>query len=228
MTFSDSVESQPTQLLQHALTKATKIVEHSTEWGLNQQREQEEDGDNINKDFSTDSLIIPPIRGSTSQYQFHWLAPTQPQVLHREQEIVGEGEDSQKENTPASNQNIMHERIARTRSPSPQTSSAKPIKGSHADSLNPRTASGIGKAKGEPPIDLCSLCITWRRYLYFSPHVCFLFVSSLSKNCATTSSTHQIPPCSIPSTTEIYLTRLAGFLRRSSITRSCCELHCTS
>jgi hypothetical protein len=162
MTFSDSVESQPTQLLQHALTTATKTVEHRKEWGLNEQREQEEDGDNISKDFSTDSILVPPAQGSTSQYQLNWLAPTQtqPQVVHREQEMVEEGEGSQKENTPTSNEN-KHEKVARTRSPSPQTSSTKPIKGSHADSLNSRTASGIGKANGEPPIHLYSLCIGW-------------------------------------------------------------------
>ncbi|OAX38923.1 hypothetical protein K503DRAFT_740390 [Rhizopogon vinicolor AM-OR11-026] len=144
---SDPVESQPTQLLQHALTTATKTVEHRKEWGLNEQREQEEDGDNISKDFSTDSILVPPAQSSTSPYQLNWLAPTQtqPQVVHKEQEMVEEGEDSQKENTPTSNEN-KHEKVARTRSSSPQSSSTKPIKGSHADSLNPRTASGTGKA----------------------------------------------------------------------------------
>jgi len=160
MTFSDPVESQPTQLLQHALTTATKTVEHRKEWGLNEQREQEEDGDNISKDFSTDSILVPPAQSSTSPYQLNWLAPTQtqPQVVHKEQEMVEEGEDSQKENTPTSNEN-KHEKVARTRSSSPQSSSTKPIKGSHADSLNPRTASGTGKANGEPPIHLYSLCV---------------------------------------------------------------------
>jgi hypothetical protein len=157
MTFSGSAESQPTQLLQHALTTATRTVE----CGLNGQREQE-DGDNVSKDFSIDSMIVPPAGGSTSRYQFNWLAPTQtqPHALHKEQELemVEEGESSQKENTPASNEN-KHEKVTRTRSSSPQTSSAKPITSPHADTLNSRTASGVGKVNGEPPIDLYSLCI---------------------------------------------------------------------
>jgi len=151
MTSSDSAESQPTQLLQHALTTATRNAEHREEWGFNEQREQEEDGDNVSKDFSTDSMIVPPVRSPTSRYLLSSTQTPQPHVLHREQEMVGEGEGSQKENTPASN-NI---KVARTRSPSPQTSSTKPIKGSYADSLNARTASGIGQgqANGEPLID---------------------------------------------------------------------------
>jgi hypothetical protein len=157
MTFSGSAESQPTQLLQHALTTATRTVE----CGLNGQREQE-DGDSVSKDFSIDSMIVPPAGGSTSRYQFNWLAPTQtqPHALHKEQdlEMVEEGESSQKENTPASNEN-KHEKVTRTRSSSPQTSSAKLITSSHADTLNSRTASGVGRVNGEPPIDLHSLCM---------------------------------------------------------------------
>ncbi|KAG2349779.1 hypothetical protein BDR05DRAFT_253632 [Suillus weaverae] len=123
---SDSVESQPTQLLQHALTKHKSIAEHSDKWGLNRECEQEGNDKNFSTNFSIDSMMIPPARGSTSRYQLNWLAPTQtqPQVLHREDEIVEEG--SQKENTPASNKN-KHENVARTRSSSPQASSAKPI-----------------------------------------------------------------------------------------------------
>ncbi|KAG1756675.1 uncharacterized protein EDB91DRAFT_1093869 [Suillus paluster] len=140
---SDSVESQPTQLLQHALTKQKSTVEHIDDnWG--------ETGGISAQPFLANSMIVPPAQGSTPRYQFNWLAPTQtqPQVLHREEEIVKEG--SQKENTPASSE-IKHEIAARTRSSSPQASSAKPVnlKGSHADSLShpdSRTASGIGKA----------------------------------------------------------------------------------
>ena len=231
MTFSDSVESQPTQLLQHALTTATKTVEHGKEWGLNEQREQEEDGDNISKDFSTDSMLVPSVQGSTPRYQFNWLAPTQtqPQVLHAEQEMIEEERDcAQKENTPASNQN-KHQKVVRTRSSSPQASSTKPIKGSHADSLNSCTASGVGKANGEPPIHLYSLCIGWIPYcLRFSREVCFFPLSSYSKTCPTTSSTYQIPTCSSQSTSEIFFPSLPRFLRWRSIARSCCKLHCTS
>lgn len=144
---SDSVESQPTQLLQHALTKQKSFAEHNDEWGLNHECEQEGDDRNRSTNFSIDSIMVPPARGSTSRYQLNWLAPTQtqPQVLHREEEIIEEG--SQKENTPASNKN-KRENIARTRSSSPQASSAN-VKGFHADSLShpdSRTASGIGKA----------------------------------------------------------------------------------
>ncbi|KAG2078219.1 hypothetical protein BDR04DRAFT_455611 [Suillus decipiens] len=148
---SDSAESQPTQLLQHALTKQKSIVEPIDKWGLKHECEQEQDDRDFITNFSIDSMIIPPARGSASRYQLNWLAPTQtqPQVLHREEEIVEEG--SQKENdTPASNRN-KHENVARTRSSSPQASSSKPVnvKGSHVDYLShpdSRTASGIGRA----------------------------------------------------------------------------------
>lgn len=159
----DSIESQPTQLLQYALTKQKSIVDHSDQWGLNHQCEQEGGDRNLSTNFSIDSMMIPPARGSTSRYQLNWLAPTQtqPQVLHTEEEIVEEG--SQKENTPASNKN-KNEIVARTRSSSPQASSTKlvNVKGPHADSLShpdSRTASGIGKANGEPPINLCTLLL---------------------------------------------------------------------
>jgi hypothetical protein len=225
--FSDSVESQPTQLLQHALTKQKSIAEHSDEWGLNHECEQEGDDRNRSANFSIDSIMVPPARGSTSRYQLNWLAPTQtqPQVSHREEEIVEEG--SQKENTPASNNN-KHKNVARTRSSSPQASSAY-VKGSHADSLShpdSRTASGIGKANGEPPINLCTIYFKIvTSLLPFSPKVCFLSVSSFNKARPATSPTYQIPRCGTQPTPEISFPLLARFLRWRSITRSCSKLH---
>jgi hypothetical protein len=225
--FSDSVtESQPTQLLQHALTKQKPFAEHSDEWGLNHECEQDR---NLSANFSIDSMMIPPARGSTSRHQLNWLAPTQmqPQVLYKDQEIIEEG--SQKENTPAESNKNKHENIERTRSSSPQASVN--VKGSHADPLShpeSHTASGIGKANGEPLINFCNVYLKIvTSLLPFSPKVCFLSVSSFGKACPATSPTYQVSSYGTQTTPEISFPLFARFLRWCSVTRSCSKLHST-
>ncbi|KAF9227697.1 hypothetical protein BS17DRAFT_399436 [Gyrodon lividus] len=209
------VVSQPTQLLQHALAPPLQGLEQNQDCSLASSDYIQDEG-HASKEFSLDSMIVPPARNSVPRYRLHELPVIQNQSRNdsSEQDLTA-AEVPQKENaTRASSQENKRVESAAVTWPTQYSPCALldnlPVKGSSSESFqhqhNSLSASGAGKVD----VSRCKGCIFSIPKTYLHQHQ---FATSSTANKIHAHWKQVLPSFS--------LTAFPRFVWRLHLARSC-------